>query len=86
MSGSYSEIFSPSRFKVESVPEEVKPTIQNLAMEGTLMKEGDMVHFIAKNLETKIRLSSPDISGNFFTVYQWNLYTNFICFKNVARH
>nr|SVE93320.1 EOG090X0FS7 [Moina brachiata] len=62
MSGSYSEIFSPSRFKVESVPEEVKPTLQNLAMEGTLMKEGDMVHFIAKNLETKIRLSSPDIS------------------------
>lgn len=64
MSGSYSEIFSPSRFKVESVPEEaVKPSLQNLAMEGTLMKDGDMVHFIAKNLETKIRLSSPDISG-----------------------
>nr|SVE73254.1 EOG090X0FS7 [Ceriodaphnia reticulata] len=34
------------------------------AIEGTVMKEGDMIHFIAKNLETKIRLSSPDISEN----------------------
>jgi hypothetical protein len=34
-----------------------------LAIEGTVLKEGDMIHFIAKNLETKIRLSSPDISG-----------------------
>lgn len=69
MSGSYSEIFSPSRFKVESVPEEaiIQPSLQNLAMEGTLMKDGDMVHFIAKNLETKIRLSSPDISGRLLT-------------------
>jgi len=25
------------------------------------------VHFIAKNLETKIRLSSPDISGKYLT-------------------
>lgn len=64
MSGSYSEILSPSRFKIEPVPEEeVKPSIQNLAIEGTVLKEGDMIHFIAKNLETKIRLSSPDISG-----------------------
>nr|SVE83963.1 EOG090X0FS7 [Daphnia pulex] len=63
MSGSYSEILSPSRFKIEPVPEEeVKPSIQNLAIEGTVLKEGDMIHFIAKNLETKIRLSSPDIS------------------------
>nr|SVE76709.1 EOG090X0FS7 [Daphnia longispina] len=63
MSGSYSEILSPSRFKIEQVPEEeIKPSIQNLAIEGTILKEGDMIHFIAKNLETKIRLSSPDIS------------------------
>nr|CAH0099856.1 unnamed protein product [Daphnia galeata] len=63
MSGSYSEILSPSRFKIEQVPEEeIKPSIQNLAIEGTVLKEGDMIHFIAKNLETKIRLSSPDIS------------------------
>ncbi len=67
MTGSYSEILSPSRFKIEPVPEEtVKPSIQNLAIEGTVLKEGDMIHFIAKNLETKIRLSSPDISGNIF--------------------
>ena len=26
------------------------------------------VHFIAKNLETKIRLSSPDISGKHLTI------------------
>nr|SVE92714.1 EOG090X0FS7 [Megafenestra aurita] len=63
MTGSYSEILSPSRFKVEPVLEdEVKPSIQNLAGEGTILKEGDMIHFIAKNLETKIRLSSPDVS------------------------
>lgn len=65
MTGSYSEILSPSRFKVEPVLEdEVKPSIQNLAGEGTILKEGDMIHFIAKNLETKIRLSSPDVSGD----------------------
>lgn len=64
MSGSYSEILSPSRFKTEVVPaDDAKPSIQNLAVEGTVVKEGDMIHFIAKNLESKIRLSSPDISG-----------------------
>ncbi|KZS19601.1 Uncharacterized protein APZ42_013910 [Daphnia magna] len=63
MSGSYSEILSPSRFKTEVVPaDDAKPSIQNLAVEGTVVKEGDMIHFIAKNLESKIRLSSPDIS------------------------
>lgn len=66
MSGSYSEIFSSSHFKAEAIPEDdVQPSIQNLAVEGTVVKEGDMIHFIAKNLETKIRLSSPDISGTF---------------------
>nr|SVE94562.1 EOG090X0FS7 [Simocephalus serrulatus] len=64
MTGSYSEILSPSRFKIELVPEEdVQPSIQNLTVEGTILKEGDMIHFIAKNLETKIRLSSPDTSA-----------------------
>lgn len=64
MTGSYSEILSPSRFKIELVPEDdVQPSIQNLTVEGTILKEGDMIHFIAKNLETKIRLSSPDTSG-----------------------
>ncbi|XP_057366475.1 uncharacterized protein LOC130687343 [Daphnia carinata] len=63
MSGSYSEILSPSHFKTEVVPvDDAKPSIQNLAVEGTVVKEGDMIHFIAKNLESKIRLSSPDIS------------------------
>nr|SVE75451.1 EOG090X0FS7 [Daphnia dolichocephala] len=48
---------------VEAVSDEdVKCSIQNLAIDGTVMKEGDMIHFIAKNLESKIRLSSPDIS------------------------
>nr|SVE92086.1 EOG090X0FS7 [Daphnia sinensis] len=61
MSGSYSEILSPAHFKTEVV-DDAKPSIQNLAVEGTVVKEGDMIHFIAKNLESKIRLSSPDIS------------------------
>ncbi|KAI9557500.1 hypothetical protein GHT06_017328 [Daphnia sinensis] len=62
MSGSYSEILSPAHFKTEEVVDDAKPSIQNLAVEGTVVKEGDMIHFIAKNLESKIRLSSPDIS------------------------
>nr|SVE74505.1 EOG090X0FS7 [Daphnia barbata] len=63
MSGSYSEILCPADLKVEAVSEEdVICSIQNLAIDGTVMKEGDMIHFIAKNLESKIRLSSPDIS------------------------
>nr|SVE88332.1 EOG090X0FS7 [Daphnia similis] len=61
MSGSYSEILSPAHFKTEVV-DDAKPAIQNLAVEGTVVQEGDMIHFIAKNLESKIRLSSPDIS------------------------
>ena len=65
MTGSYSEILSPSYLgKHPQTPEEVTtPSIQNLTMEGTVLKDGDMIHFIAKNLESKIRLSSPDISG-----------------------
>ena len=81
MTGSYSEILSPSRFKIEPVPEEDvhKPSIKNLAIEGTVLKEGDMIHFIAKILETKIRLSSPDISGNIFLLLL-TLHTHFVQF------
>ena len=56
MSASYSEITTPPQYETD-------PKIDKLAMEGTLMKDGNMVHFIAKNLETKIRLSSPEVSG-----------------------
>nr|SVE71373.1 EOG090X0FS7 [Daphnia similis]SVE72005.1 EOG090X0FS7 [Daphnia similis] len=74
MSGSYSEILSPSHFKTEVVPaDDAKPSIQNLAVEGTVVKEGDMIHFIAKNLESKIRLSSPDISESSQIVSQSEL-------------
>jgi len=55
MSASYSEITTPPQYETD-------PKIDKLAMEGTLMKDGNMVHFIAKNLETKIRLSSPEVS------------------------
>lgn len=68
MTGSYSEILSPSRLKNSKSTEEepVDPSLQKLSTEGTVLKDGEMVHFIAKNLETKIRLSSPDISGSYF--------------------
>jgi len=63
MSASYSEITTPPRY--EAVPMEAcEEAIENLAKEGTLLKDGNMVHFTAKNLETKIRLSSPDPSDN----------------------
>nr|SVE93943.1 EOG090X0FS7 [Scapholeberis mucronata] len=63
MTGSYSEILSPSHLRNDPQPEEGnKPSIQQLTMDGTVLKDGDMIHFIAKNLESKIRLSSPDIS------------------------
>ena len=63
MLASYSEIV-PSRFKIETVSEEVcDPPIKNMVMDGTLLKDGDMVHFVARNLETKIKLSSPEVAG-----------------------
>ena len=62
MSASYSEITAPPEYKTDPV-EACEAAIENLAMEGMLMKDGNMVHFAAKNLETKIRLSSPDPSG-----------------------
>jgi len=63
MSASYSEITAPPEYKTDPV-EACEAAIENLAMEGMLMKDGNMVHFAAKNLETKIRLSSPDPSDN----------------------
>nr|SVE77928.1 EOG090X0FS7 [Daphnia lumholtzi] len=75
MTGSYSEILSPAHFKTEVV-NDAKPSIQNLAVEGTVVKEGDMIHFIAKNLESKIRLSSPDISEASQIVSQSDLLKN----------
>ena len=59
MSGSYSEILSPSRFKIDPLNDAVADEPQLDSLEGTVLKEGEMVHFIAKNLETQIRLSSP---------------------------
>lgn len=70
MTGSYSEILSPTQIKKEPLLEDVStPSVQNLAIEGIVTKEGDMIHFIAKNLETKIRLSSPDVSGRILLVF-----------------
>lgn len=34
-------------------------SIRELHLEGTVIKEGDMVMFVAENLESKIKLSSP---------------------------
>ncbi len=64
MTGSYSEILSPSRLLLAKEADKKEPApIQSLAQEGTILQEGDMVHFVTKNLETKIRLSSPEVPG-----------------------
>ena len=74
MSASYSEITTPPRY--EAVPMEAcEEAIENLAKEGTLLKDGNMVHFTAKNLETKIRLSSPDPSG-WLGIFKFNFLLN----------
>lgn len=69
MSKSYSEILlSPCEKLVGS--NEGNSEQQPLALlDGTLMREGDMVHFIAKNLESKIKLSSPDLPGMVFQTF-----------------
>lgn len=64
MTGSYSEILSP-RFQSDLVAAEEVPPVEMLSAEGTVLQEGDMIHFVAKNLETKIRLSSPEVPGQY---------------------
>ena len=64
MTGSYSEILSPVQHQVSPVVEEASGSaIQDLENEGTLLQDGGMIHFVAKNLETKIRLTSPEVPG-----------------------
>lgn len=38
---------------------DLNPGLQDLHLEGTVTKEGDMVLFVTENLENKIKLSSP---------------------------
>lgn len=65
MSGSYSEILqSPVSClnKVESIDgkEEKEPKLSSF-QNNTLKKE-DMIHFISKNMDSKTKLASPDVS------------------------
>ncbi|KAK2702006.1 hypothetical protein QYM36_019392 [Artemia franciscana] len=69
MTSSYSEILdddlSPGSSSIESLTEHddrqlgSTETLANLAAHGTITTKGDLVCFVAKNLEEKIRMSSP---------------------------
>jgi len=83
MTGSYSEILSP-RFQSDLVAAEEVPPVEMLSAEGTVLQEGDMIHFVAKNLETKIRLSSPEVpDGIEQTLQKANIEDTSICSQAV---
>ena len=88
LSRSYSEIvISPEPKTTDAnIPQPL-----TLLDDGLVLKEGDMVHFIAKNLESKIKSSVSDVfcsSG----MYELLLYTkilagdNVICTRNSLKY
>lgn len=62
LSKSYSEIvISP---EPNTITDANTPQPLTFVDDGLILKEGDMVHFIAKNLESKIKSSGSDVFCN----------------------